>query len=1019
MKKLLTLSMAAMMAWSVSAQSLLPLPFHDDFDHHDNFSMIDSNNDYLGWGLLFQPSTNSFGSIRYDDREAHKSADDWVVFPYFKYEKGLRYKVTLSARMSGPGTADFECFLGKGNDDMDDSEVSKWTKVTDVWQIKNDDINVYHDHSIEFTAPESGEYRFALHFVSPINNQLYELDWITLGEGLEDSSPLQSVCSAPKYTGVDGKLKVTFHITPDAKDVSGANVANTLTAKVVRIADGKAEKTFDCEGLAPGVEYEFSDPDAYGIPAEYDVFVYNGGARGMKRIVLSTPTISKPEKPTNVVIAHLPDGSFTATWEPVTKGTSSFYPFMPASVTYTATDHAGNPIELTMTAPCAAKFTYPEVTEGQIGAYINLYANNEAGAGAAGKSNAIVIGVPLKGEFNENFTGKAFTQNVWGVEPATGAWSVSSTAIKGTDGQPGILAYGQAAEKNGELISPILDLSAMERPFVSMYVYIKPASAYNNKITPVIRGYEGDTDYPLCEAFTDHTLVDGSALPEADGWHKYTWQVKGVPADKLAKCNLVLKGEGGSSWNYIYMDEICIKDYPVDTDAALTEIVTPKKSATVGKDAPVLVTVKNQGFNTFSNYEVVISNEDGKVLASAGGENLLPESAQTIEVNMPVLPEYAGKDVAFTATLVAEGDERNGNDLMEGSLTVAKNLLPTVRNLTLTEGDDQDILSWDAPEAGESGMQEFTEDFSEWEPCVIPTGTFNGWTFVDVDGNTSWGVEEGDPFTGQKSAVKIYSKFGVENSAAMLVPRVKDDASGLIYGVADKWIILPEIVEKNIVSFQRMAYQCYGKSSAVKLEYCYSTTDTKPESFSYFIDEETIDTKAAAEWATKEFEVPAGAKYFAIHVKDCQAKYIAFDNFSYVSAVGAPVLQSYNVYYNGDKVQTCAADANEYTHQHNASSAEKAASVVVRSYYVSSVYDQGESGAGEIVSNAQSGVGSIDATKAGFKVIGTSVVASAETTVTDLQGRTIARLAEGQSVELSRGIYIVVSGNCIAKVMVK
>ena len=1016
MKKLYSIIGALLLGTAASfAQDVFPLPFREDFDHHDNFSFIDSNLDNLGFGLLYNPQTSQFGSIRYDDRDAFKSADDWIIFPYFQMKKGLTYTVTVSMRMSGQGAAIFDCHFGNDNDDMDDIAIKSWVKAnSEQWVLAPENLSEWKEYSIDLVSPVEGNYRLALHFTSPINTQTYEMDWLTISEGMTAGAPDKSTCSTPTYKAVDGKLNVSFNITAPTVDCYGDPLSGSLSGKVVRLAEGKPAKTFEIASLTQGQAYAFTDPDGYGIPAEYDVYVCNGTIQGLKTIVTSKPTISKPAAPKNIVISHGEGNTFTANWDAVTTGESSFYPFLPASVTYSATNHTGADLELTMTSPNSATFEYPEVTEGQVAAFINLYASNEGGKSKAGKSNSVVIGQPLTGTFKEDFTGKKFNAQVWTPVPATGAWSVSSTSIKGTDGQAGILGYGQSTGNTAELFSPILDLSSMERPFVSMYVYIKPKSTCNNTIQPVIRGYEDTVDYPLCEAFTDHTLVDGSELPASDGWHKYTWQIKDVPAEKLAKCNLVLKGTGAVSYTYIYMDEITIKDYPHDVDLAITA-VTIDKEATVGKAAPVKVTVTNKGFEAFGAFSVDLL-EAGKVISTAECTGLEAETSPDLILTYTALPHQASSELNLSVALHAEGDQSEANNSADAVLKVALNLLPTARDFSVSFGSTADELTWAAPEEGEPGRIEVNEGFDEWAAGAIPSGTLNGWIFYDIDGNLTWGYDSSDPAYKQAIAAEIHPLGGNGPSNGLLVPKCNNQATGGVYGTPDKWIILPLLEEGSTVTLQRYVKNCYGNASRAEVDYCAATNGEEPDEFTIILASEKIADRTSAEWTTKTFTLPEGCNTFAIHVRDCQASFIAFDNFNFIQIAGAPSLEGFNVYRNNTLVTTLDATTLSYTINHE--NISRSDDQEERSYYISSLFDQGESGASEIITGKYSSLNSISAEEA-FTTKGRTVFANTAVEIYDLSGRQIASVGKGGTATLEAGVYLISCGDTTVKIMLK
>lgn len=1019
MKNLLTYILAALAAQTVSAApDVQPLPFHDDFEHHDNVGLIDSNNDNIGFGLNYDPKTGKFDSFVYDGREAWKSADDWMVFPWFHFEEGLKYKITVNFKTSGTGTADFECMLVKGDDEDDDIVLtSSAVKLGETWVIKTDAPDTWQEFTYEVTPTVTGDYRFALHFISS-EKQKYHMDWITLGEGLADNSPVKATTGYPQYKVIDNKLNVQFKITPPQTDCSGNALPSELSAMIVRTAPGHKSVQFTLEDLAPNTAATFTDPDGIGTGAEYAVHVMNGTARGMKAVVNAKPTFGYPKAPANVVIRRIEGNRFSATWDAVTAATSSSALFNPATVTYTAKYPDATPVELTFTGATSAEFEYPEPTESQEGAYISLYAVNERGESTAGKSNSIVMGPALKGEFAESFASAKFQNQTWSLVPATGAWALNGSGITPQDGDKGMLRYGQAAGATGEAISPILDLSDMKRPMISLWVYIKPTSTYDNTVTPVIRRYGADDEYPVGAAFTDHTMADGSELPAANGWHRYMWEIKDVPAEVLAKCNLVFKGSGASSWNYVYLDNLSIKDYPADSDLAITGVTLPKKSE-VGRKSEIKVDVANLGLVGVESYTVKMLDGEN-VIATADGSAIEFEGTAALTVALTPLPEQAGKEIELGFEIECAADQNAENNKATATLKVAVNLLPAVTDLHVDLEDGLARLTWGAPLPGESGMQEVNEDFDEWTDAAITTGTLSGWAFVCADQLDYKGLGSDDPAYKQKDvAAQIYAQGGVDASRGMIVAGSYGEG-GALYGHPEKWIILPELAPGTTVTIHRAAEGCYGPSSGVNLEYRTSSTGTDPESFDNLLEKDDI-VKANRDWTKKEFTLPADARYFAIHLTDMQAKYVAFDNFTYTRIAGAPVLQGYNIYHNSVMAGTAQADETSFTHMFD--NARALVTDEPHVYYVSAVYDQGESGAGIIVdASAAASRADIEAA-APFTIDGRTLTAGAAgqpVAVADLTGRTIASGTAPLAVTLpAPGIYIVTVGTTTAKVAVR
>lgn len=948
----------ALGAFSLSAQQTLPLPFHDDFEHHDNVSLIDSNNDFIGFGLNYNPSSGSFDSFVYDGREAVKTADDWMIFPYFNFEEGLVYTLSVSLKCSGTGTADFQVFMGQGGDDMDDLEIRNWIAASEPWILSNDAVDAWQTHSLEFTAPVTGCYRMALHFTSAAK-QKYSLDWLTLSEGMVETSPVAPSVATPTYTITDGKLMVKFNVTAPTSDWRGNAISAPMTARIERRAEGHADSSFTIENVAPGASAEFTDPDGIGKGAEYDVRMVNGTAVGAKTIVKATPQYTTPKAPTGVAITRTAGNHFSASWDAVVAGVSSFRLFNPATVTYAASFPDGTPVELTMTGVTSAEFDYPEPTEKQIGAFINLAAVNEAGAGSATSSNTVVLGPALAGAFAESFSNGAFHNEVWNSVPAK-AWTVSkgTSATPAQDGDSGVVRYAQSSGLTGELISPYLDLSGMEKPYVRLYMFKKPASTFAASFDVFLRADIDNEEYMLASGLTDHNLPEGDANPSSDGWREYLWPVN-IPAEKAARCNLVIRGTGVNSYTYVYFDNISINDFPVETDASISG-VTGSGDARVGKPYELTVNVANTGVKNIGQYTLQALS-DGEVIAEAAGIALRPFADGSVKLSVTPAPHQSGTEIPLEIKISAQGDENAENDVYPFALYVEPSLLPAVETLVAERTENGVLLSWGAPEPGTSGMTTVNEDFSTWDEGALNGDTGNGWSFIDIDGLPTKGWGTNDPAYRTTIGAEVYSQGGESESAGIIVPNCYG-TNGALYGTPDKWIILPELDPGSTVTLSRGAVNCFGNSSAVKIDYVTSSDSREPESFINVLESENINSRTLAAWTQKSFTLPSDARFFAIHVKDCQAKYVGFDNFSFTQIVGAPMLEGFRIYCDGKAVGQTDAQTLQYEHLWYADDMNIFRLPVAEEYnfYVSALYDQGESAAGNSV-GIQTGVDGINA----------------------------------------------------------
>lgn len=138
-----------------------------------------------------------------------------------------------------------------------------------------------------------------------------------------------------------------------------------------------------------------------------------------------------------------------------------------------------------------------------------------------------------------------------------------------------------------------------------------------------------------------------------------------------------------------------------------------------------------------------------------------------------------------------------------------------------------------------------------------------GWTFVDRDGKTTFGIEGASfPNNGKPMAYMVIDRkhaafqgeFTPRSGDRCLVSFNADDSS-----VNDNWAISPLLNGKpQTIRFAAKAQtSAYGYEA---FEFLYSTTGTDPDSFVKAGD----DKRVGAEWKEYSFDVPQGAKYFAI-----------------------------------------------------------------------------------------------------------------------------------------------------------
>ena len=153
-------------------------------------------------------------------------------------------------------------------------------------------------------------------------------------------------------------------------------------------------------------------------------------------------------------------------------------------------------------------------------------------------------------------------------------------------------------------------------------------------------------------------------------------------------------------------------------------------------------------------------------------------------------------------------------------------------------------------------------------------------------------------------------------------------------GGNDDWLISPKLTtEAQTISVCAKSLN-YERSGLESMEILYSETDKQAESFKLLKQVSDIPTQ----WTEYKFDLPKGAKYFAIHSKKANSA-LMIDDIRYVKAGTQQVtldLQGYNIYRDGEKRNEALLSA--LTFVDNNIEEDK-----TYNYFVTAVYAQGES----------------------------------------------------------------------------
>ena len=256
-------------------------------------------------------------------------------------------------------------------------------------------------------------------------------------------------------------------------------------------------------------------------------------------------------------------------------------------------------------------------------------------------------------------------------------------------------------------------------------------------------------------------------------------------------------------------------------------------------------------------------------------------------------------------------------------------------NLMVEDLDDEQMeskrLVWNFPDY-------FFEDFEEHEDFVINSPGAIGWNYIDGDeaetggfGSFSWnGIYQPMAFI----VFNPYNAYTTDGTATVaeyfgsLRPRSGQKClqSWAAYNVPnDDWFITPRLYFKEpfIFSFYACSYDATGYPELIEVRY--STTGMEKDDFTNVVMDVTkvrqTSGVVSSNYIFYELEIPAEAKYVAVHHVSDQLRVLTIDDvFVGLKPAGSrgsgrveksPALEGqYEVYLDGEKV----ADTDETSH---------------------------------------------------------------------------------------------------------
>lgn len=860
--------------------SALSVPYYADFTNENTFNLfttIDANND----GNTWQWNSTYYACYKYN---SSNPGDDWLISPPIQLQAGKQYNVI--AEIAANGTTFPERFEVKMGSQATIEGLT--TTVIPSTDINNTEFNEFEGST---TVAEDGNYYFAVHAISDADQWYLKIKSLAIEVGPEPTAPAAptDVVVTPNQEGLN---EATITFTAPTKNIAGDDLTANLT-KVDIYRDNVLIGTV--EDIAPGATASYTDNDENLTPGAhtYMLIPYNESGIGMKSekvsafIGMDIPSVEE-------MFATDKIGTVALEWTPAVGENGGIV--IPEKVSYLVWDiiekdgylNYGDQLD-SLVAQTSYEVTFDTNVGEQGYKYWGVQPVNEVGKGYTTLA-AMIVGQPNTLPLEEHFAGQDLQIPTWfysrsGSDVAYGFVNI------GSDGDECSLAIQASGPDTWAWFMP---------GKLSVAGIINPVMLFD---------IVGTT--PLSKVYVVIGTPDGNE-------QKVTADI--IPGDDFQTVKVDLKEFANQVYimPYIYMefeeagviafDNVLFLDL-MEYNLAAANIDAPA-AITAGNDANILVTVKNLGENAAEEYHLKVSVDEDVIFDEDVNEPLASMQSKDFPMtyNTSIFTEAGDKNIKAEVTYELDLD-LDDNETAAVISVIAPNAAG-VENLVAEESH----VTWSAPEVLTENKTEGFDDTSVFQTfqlggvtAEVHDGQFGDWKVYDGDGKDVYGWESATvdydnagepaawmPFDPVKAGMgaDYYTPF----SGTQFMMAQCAVASYTETPASDDWLISPELSGvAQTISFYGMQASTIDQGSSSfygfeSFDIMVSYTDNNIESFQK-IDEGKISSD---NWEKFSFDLPEGAKYFAIRHKSVDVFALFIDDVAYIT--GGAEIASYNVY---------------------------------------------------------------------------------------------------------------------------
>lgn len=947
------------------ASEPLSVPYTENFakENFANFTVIDSNNDGCVW--QFKRNFDDIDAAYIDTQGV--STDDWLILPAIALEKGNLYKLTST--LHGVSFNFNECAeFYIGEEPSAEAMKKKVIEVIDMFNYRKDPLTT----SGTFSVDQDGTYYIGIHASSAYKRYgIFVLNLeLTVDRAMSTPSAIKDFKVTPD---INGALEGIVEMTAPSESVEGNPLTGKLEIDIMR--DGEPYRTE--KDVEPGAKISFTETATAGLH-KYTAVAKNGSGEGISSEAEAFFGFDLPKAPAKVTVKETETpGKVLVSWDAVTEDVNG--KILPADeVSYKLYGPGGVTVVSKLKD---TQYTATATKKDQIFANYGVTTITSKGEGEDfALSDIIAVGEPYKLPWSETMAGGNFSSIIryddFGGYMRFGIYSSEETELEDADGS-GYYLIGRAYDPNEKcrLYTGKISLADTRYPALTFSYYSLPATSN----TVEVFASDGQGWKSLKKIVIDGTDSEWVTAYVDLSEYKGKWVELALETTVVSHISIAL-------------DNFLVSDRP-ETDLALASFSAPE-SIKVGEPGIFSATVENKGGKENASYSVALYR-NGTLVDEKSAENGLKPGDKVTFGFTDNLDVTSAETNNYSVMVKTEGDDNEAdNKSEEKSVATTQPIYPYVTSLAGEAKDGNALLTWDEPDLETMVFEPITESFESYADFGIDN--CGDWSFIDGDGSKTYYLEDFEfPNQGKEmAAIVLPSSYfsGWRNFEAHSGGKLLASFSA-VNGPNDDWMISPELIgdEQEVSFYAKSMSSVYPDS----FEFYYSTTGKDRDDFIQVGEE----VEAPHDWTQFSYELPEGAKYFAVRYISGDGFVFMVDDFRFVPASARDLMDElalvgYNVYRDNKRINAEPLEEPEFT--------DKDAPAGEHTYAVTAVYMQGESrlGANVKLSIEGSGIASIEATD------------NAKTLYYDLSGIRVDNPEPGQ-------VYIVVRNGKATKEVFK